>query len=83
MDPLQEKRVGLFLYIYIYVFIKAWFSLQLHRQLHQACKDNDVVKVDAILATGQAKVDYPDEVTKSPIFFKISKKITEFLSRTA
>eukprot|EP00118_Oscarella_pearsei_P026298 m.309736 g.309736 ORF g.309736 m.309736 type:complete len:828 (+) comp47527_c0_seq1:163-2646(+) len=42
-------------------------ATKLHRELHQACKDNNVLKVEKILSSGQVKVDFPDEDGLTPL----------------
>ncbi|XP_062507418.1 uncharacterized protein LOC134183870 isoform X2 [Corticium candelabrum] len=38
-----------------------------HRELHQACKDNDFQKVQFLVESGQVKLDYPDEDGLTPL----------------
>lgn len=53
---------------------------QVHRELHQACKDNDFQKVQFLVESGQVKLDYPDEVSNRLTFHQ--KKLV-VNSRTA
>jgi ankyrin repeat protein len=42
-------------------------ATRVHKDLHQACKDNNLQKVQFLIDSGHVKIDYPDEDGLTPL----------------